>query len=1713
MIFQNKQPLTFIVESLEVGYTKMRVLHNVPVDEDIHSRSIWRKAQGALKNTATREDVGFTGRSELILESFTASTAYDLGFALVDEYVSGDSALIDEQYTGTETVLSITEQLNILTKTPASISSAVNINNDQEQIGAPPSTLRLTFSGEATNAVVEASTDNWVSSQVIYVGRILSGDVLDVTLGAGTYKLRTTSTHTFADGTTDPAGTITYGSDVAVSDSIVPPEDPSSITVAAVKILDNVATYNLTVDWNWVIGSGGQKQNTLVSLMEFDGVVSDLSTLDWTNARSEVSLGLDHTFTGVPYRKNLALRVQTQGWNNNSSNAVYREVFISENNTAPDNLETGFVLAVDGEALPAETKVYIDNRYIQGFNLSGGKTFEFDAATGNVTIGTAGTYHGEAVTVPFQFDATNSILSIAGQVITNEIVAADYVMGWLGGDTPQFRTANKTGYADANDGIWMGYSDANTFQVDIGNASQYIRWDGSNLRISGSVIIDGGSALDQLQKNVMIYKAATSTPATPTGGTYASPVPAGWSTSIPSLAANENAYMSQRLFTSDAQAPQDAVWTAPGLFTTGGGEPGTPGADGPRGAGTYYHSAPGLSAWSDSAANNAVPSGTPVLDDIVSMYDSNDPALYYETRRYNGSAWVAFTLQVHGDALVRGTVQADRVVVIDGASGASVTIDPAADMIINAFASGRTIFGISKTGGGILDGKAINDRSIDSNTFSEEAQNWIINAVGATSASGGLVSFNDSVLVPGTTPQVSLTGLVHKSGNPTTVNCRVYKTAYFESASATPPTAPTVTITLKRDGVAIPGKTVTATASVSSEQEPGPIPTWIHAVTWDETIAEFTEDLPDGTYVYSLDITSSNGFGDPTFFSMNAVYSADEQVVSEGVDLTDYAHKTNANTFTGENIFTQGVELDNASVNERGLILWSAGAGSGRRVINRFSGNDALWGVYTGSAWEGYLRVGSGYPDGPNWNNGSVSYTLMSTKGGTWGGNHDFTATVDFNGGYRAYLGADPGVDTARSYNWTGYTTTTDTGTLPTNYLSIANFYCGSSASRQFQIAAAFSSANDGFYIRRSSDNAGSENGASAWQNWKQLATYEGANNFSGVNIFLANNSLKLRGTSTGDSNVCYLPFYESNGTTRQGYVGLGSSGADDVQVAADTGNVDLYCNNGKPRTYVSGSYYDILHTGTFLAMPFISGSVSNDANTAGDASGFSVKYLSSTALNAPTGTDHAIQTNSFSTVWQTQMASDWRTNKWYVRTQESGTWKSWSEIATLGVAHTWTAKQTFVNLVSLTTEVQGTNPFLKIKDTNSTGDGQTGWISFQDSTDTEKAYIGFGSTSNSYLHVVNSGNPVWISGSSVQLKGGVVMDTAVYHNSSDGHNRFYFYSNSYTIIKGAGSADATLIAGFRDTRNVNVATIDGQGIIRGTHIYPLNTGTSAIGSGSNYFANMASQNYSAVAGNGQGLRFWNSDSYKIYMSTTADGTWGGALTSGTDYNMYFRMTGNNRGFVFDNETNGLLFHISALGHTSSRDIKVDKNNPWLTLDSSSSGGSGTDQGAGISIGESGYKGSASVHLAYTGDGYGHLGMGVVDGTSGIMQYRVLRMHYQSQNATFYGIVYAPTFASTSATRYKNIERVVGIDESLRKVCEIGSKGVKVGRYKDPLEHGKGLKRWMLAEDFVGVIDEPVTRNDKGEVEGLDYVGMVPDLFAAIAALEQRVRELENNGN
>jgi hypothetical protein len=80
-----------------------------------------------------------------------------------------------------------------------------------------------------------------------------------------------------------------------------------------------------------------------------------------------------------------------------------------------------------------------------------------------------------------------------------------------------------------------------------------------------------------------------------------------------------------------------------------------------------------------------------------------------------------------------------------------------------------------------------------------------------------------------------------------------------------------------------------------------------------------------------------------------------------------------------------------------------------------------------------------------------------------------------------------------------------------------------------------------------------------------------------------------------------------------------------------------------------------------------------------------------------------------------------------------------------------------------------------------------------------------------------------------------------------------------------------------------------------------------------------------------------------------------------------------------------------------------DMSHPYLVLDSSGAGSITNEQSAQISLGESG-RGAAALHLAYTGDGYGYLGMGAL-GVDNIPDFFAMRMYYQNNSVYLPGRV------------------------------------------------------------------------------------------------------------
>lgn len=106
-----------------------------------------------------------------------------------------------------------------------------------------------------------------------------------------------------------------------------------------------------------------------------------------------------------------------------------------------------------------------------------------------------------------------------------------------------------------------------------------------------------------------------------------------------------------------------------------------------------------------------------------------------------------------------------------------------------------------------------------------------------------------------------------------------------------------------------------------------------------------------------------------------------------------------------------------------------------------------------------------------------------------------------------------------------------------------------------------------------------------------------------------------------------------------------------------------------------------------------------------------------------------------------------------------------------------------------------------------------------------------------------------------------------------------------------------------------------------------------------------ATTNFALNSGDGKGIQFWQSDSYKIYMSNTQTSGLGGRLDSNSDYNMYFKMEGgSNRGFAFKSGNN-VVTQIESTGKIRTNDDIISKGSLVVTraLEGHRDNGSGID--------------------------------------------------------------------------------------------------------------------------------------------------------------------------
>lgn len=717
MTITNVAPIRMVLPSAGVvpSYTQMYIGHQIPTDADVVGKSFWVTAGG----TTTQRTFTDLTRAFTIIDNLASDTEYSILGAFYDQ-------IIDSELLAARVGIQLSNEVQATTATPPSITdTTVSSQQLDVGVGSPVVTFTLAGAGETIEIdreVTDGSTIRWDS---VYVGGFQP--TVSVPVPQGTYRFRVRGTIRLPDGLTVESSNYSITSPVQVTYQFEGPSEPTSLTIALRENRDGIQSYDLFATWVWERGTGADIREFVLEYARSSDFAAGGE--GWDSATLvNVGVSTQAILTNFPLGLEYRFRVRAISWGPIEDATTY-------------SAETTVIVNESLVNVPAptpNTAVDIGRYGITAYNidddLNKTQTFRIDAATGNVAIGAL-----DQGIAPVSVDGTTGNVNISGRTITDEIVAASVVLANLDGmDNPVIRTSTKTDYAQASTGMWAGFDNSDSqFKFDLGNPTQYIRWTGDTLLISGNVQVNtpngNVSLLEGVQGNFVanIYIESATQPTTPTGNAYppsgwsTSPItgasdpvwistavvssqnnqvidesewsvpirftgqqgedgvasvtiyrvgsvapptpnslaipPPGWSTTPPVIPAGQRLYASvgERVGTDTSIT---GTWSAPIQFSGLDGEQGDPGI-GTRGAGIYAQPLTGFTTFNVTSANaffTANFSSTPVLNDVLTQYDPSSPTTA-ETRRWNGSEWVQSSLTVHGDAVIDGTLAANKI--------------------------------------------------------------------------------------------------------------------------------------------------------------------------------------------------------------------------------------------------------------------------------------------------------------------------------------------------------------------------------------------------------------------------------------------------------------------------------------------------------------------------------------------------------------------------------------------------------------------------------------------------------------------------------------------------------------------------------------------------------------------------------------------------------------------------------------------------------------------------------------------------------------------------------------------------------------------------------------------------------------------------------------------------------------------------------------------
>lgn len=641
-MIENRAPEKLLLINVVSSYSKIFIQHTFTQDSDPLGKQFYVYNNTTLVKDWVVTDPQLVSTQTATIPGLTSNVNYKVSGQYYDKMI--DTELLQARFG-----INVSNEYQIKTQEPPRLTNVV-VSQTQVEVGVSNPTVGFSIAGEAQFVEIQykvVGTSEWGT---IYQGDMQSPKII---LPPGKYNFRVRGKITLPDGaTTESSQYQEYGSIVDVQYQYVPPQKPTKVTYKVQKIIDGIVRYDVKVLWDWVRGQGQQIKQFIVEYTP----VATFNQSGWAGSQKvNTSTSTTQILVNFPYNQQFKLRVTATSWGpdnqETSTQSDVIDLIIDINTVISDNFTQDTGVEVGYYGIQAYRKV--GQQKVQTFNL--------DAATGNLSIG----IQNASGKVPFSFDQTNNILNVSGRTITDIINAASFVLTNTSGTPPSLYSQEKPNYESNNQGIWMGYVGA-YFKFNMGDSQNYLKWDGTKLRISGSTQIGtptGDLSLDEAIKGkviVPVYKTAQTQPQRPTSTQYP---PVGWTTSPDQYNPNtEKVWVSsQRIDPITNTTLPEFPWTTPVQFSGGNGQNGQTGQ---RGPGFYVQSIANFVSFDVTQANNyfvSIFGSGPVKYDVLTQFNSSVPSIQ-DTRMWNGTQWTTPAVAVHGDMIVDGSVRAEQMI-------------------------------------------------------------------------------------------------------------------------------------------------------------------------------------------------------------------------------------------------------------------------------------------------------------------------------------------------------------------------------------------------------------------------------------------------------------------------------------------------------------------------------------------------------------------------------------------------------------------------------------------------------------------------------------------------------------------------------------------------------------------------------------------------------------------------------------------------------------------------------------------------------------------------------------------------------------------------------------------------------------------------------------------------------------------------------------------